>query len=100
MPTNRTVLSNSFEGLLMMTNQTNFAQGDTFSGWQVMTNGVAVFSGTNHLFSNPLFCSTKLGTKFPPLRNGQESLAFGSQIIIPDKKYTLKLIHPKISTLP
>src|SRR5437899_9221448 len=59
-PTNRTVLSNSFEGVDMLgTNQTNFAQGQTFaSGWTVMTNGVAVFTDTNHLYASDLLART------------------------------------------
>src|SRR5207248_1276560 len=52
--TNKIVLTNSFENVNLLTNMTNFDQRGplplpvTFDKWQVQSNGVAVFSDTNH----------------------------------------------------
>jgi len=101
-PTNRTALSNSFEGVdTLGTNQTNFAQGQMFAGgWMVMTNGVAVFSDTNHLYASDLLASTNWGTNFLALSDGQVCLPLGTNIIVPDKNYVLNFIHRKVSSSP
>jgi len=98
-PTNRIVLSNSFESVNMLTNQTNFAQFQTFENWTVLTNGVAVLNDSNHPYASPLLASTNWGTNFLALSSGQLSLPL-TNVIVPDRDYVLNFVQRKISSSP
>lgn len=99
LPTNRIVFSNSFESVNMLTNQTNFAQMDSFENWTVVTNGVAVLSDTNHPYAALTLGSTNWGTNFLALSSGQLSLSL-SNIVVPDHDYVLNFVQRKVSSSP
>src|SRR5207249_537961 len=70
-----------------------------FENWQVLTNGVAVFTDTNHPYEFLNIGSTNWGTNYLALSSGQAVLPL-TNVIVPDHDYVLTFAQRKVSSSP
>lgn len=84
LPTNQIIFTNSFENAAV----TNYAQGQTFEGWAVLTNGVAVLTDTN---------LARTGSNVLALSNGKVRHFLPT---VSEREYQLSFAYRKVSSAP